>query len=151
MKPIVINTGHVNIPIKNHLGEDLGTISINPNDFNIIHRSSDGFDQISKLEKEITELFDPEHVDISDKLVKAKIKEIDDRIKQIVDFIFDSNVSKTVFKNTSCITMINTGKEVKPFVLVLLDALMPTIKEIVNKNSVIDRDKVNKVKGKYIP
>ena len=150
MKPLVINTGRINIPLVDHLGNDIGVISINPNDFNIISRSREGFKQLSDMEKEMTMIFDQENVDISDDLVTTKLSEIDNKVRDIVDFVFDYEVSETVFKNISCITLINVGKEIKPFVLVLMDALMPTIKEIVEKNQTIDNAKVEKYKKKYI-
>lgn len=134
---IKVEDGRVPITINNERDEELGVVYINPNDFNMIKRLEDAKNNISALI--VTDK------DISGEDAGKKIAEIDEKIKEQVDYLFDYKVSDIVFKSQHSLSLHNGDT----FIERLLNALTPVITDIVNKETEKSEKRMSKYTKAY--
>lgn len=139
MAKIKINTGVKRYEIEDENGEPLGVVSVNVTDFNII-------DRIVKAKEEISKLVERVQTDISSaQTIEEKgriMAEIDAAIKRELDYMFDSNVSETVFGNKSCLSVCGGQLLITNFIA----GIIPVIEKDISKARKESQDRT----GKYL-
>ncbi|CRZ34926.1 hypothetical protein DFR55_10982 [Herbinix hemicellulosilytica] len=120
MEKLRIQTGVKTYEIEDENGNVLGTINIYPRDFNIGKRAKEAQKKIEEYINEAEILAVENEEDAID-----KITEIDNKIKEQLDYIFNSKVSETVFKGLHCLDVVaSTGKY---FIESFLDTILPVL------------------------
>lgn len=116
---IVIDDGRVDIPIRNQLGETIGTFRFNPTDINIVNRYNEAAEKIEKVVKPLIDY------DISAKgegetpQAITALNEAEDRLTEIMDYVFGGNTKEAFFSETHAFAPTNG----KFFCEVIFDAL----------------------------
>lgn len=110
----------------------------NPADYNIIGK-------LSILEKDIKEEISKLNLDGTDEESWANILELDKKIKERIDDIFSSNVSKALFNGANCL-LSNNGK---PVIYDFFEKIAPIIKERMESEMKASEDRVSKYTAKY--
>lgn len=139
MARLKIDTGAKNYEIEDEkTGKILGTITIYPNDFNIGKRIQDA-------EKSITSLVDEAELIANDETKSNEDKtnyiyELDCKIKEQLDYMFNSNVSETVFKGLNCLNL-NNGKY---FIERFLEMIVPVITKELEASTKASNNRIDK-------
>ncbi|MCI8669214.1 MAG: hypothetical protein HFI34_06815 [Lachnospiraceae bacterium] len=131
-----IDDGAVGIDVNNQNGELIGTIYINPTDFNIIERAE-------RAQNRIRELLEGLETDGES---AEKIKQIDKAIREQVDNIFNYEVSDIIFKNNHCLSM----KNGITFVERLIDSMSQIIQKILEREVEESNDRMSKYTAPYL-
>lgn len=83
-------------------GDDNKIVEINTSDMNVMGRLKTAYNKLTSLVDEYTTIelkksgeleFDPEDEDNTDELIK-RLAEIDAKMRELIDFVFDANVSE---------------------------------------------------------
>ena len=86
-------------------GDNDKILELNTSDANIITRLTEGYDKLVEYGKAVAELSDAineeDDTEESMQALSEKLKEIDTQMKEIVDYIFDANVSEVCAGNAS--------------------------------------------------
>lgn len=127
MASLSFKTGVKNYDIEDENGKLLGTISIYPNDFNLGQRALEGQKKIEELLNEAAKLSE----NVSEEEAIKLIADTDTKIKQQLDYIFNSNVSETVFNGLNCLNVTQNGKYL---IENFIDMIMPVITKELNKS-----------------
>jgi len=90
-------------------GDNSKILELNTSDANIITRLEKGYAELTKLAAEVQEMdFDDEKGNEREfKKLSKNLKTIDDKMREQIDYIFDSNVSEVCAGNASMIDPIN--------------------------------------------
>lgn len=96
MPTIKIKTGDVSYELKNEHGEQIGTITFNPADYDLIRRAED-------VEKWFSEM------KIGSVVSMDEFFEITDKIKAQFDYLCNRNVSGEIFKVCNPLTSLADG------------------------------------------
>lgn len=128
MGKLVLQTGVKNYDIYDENDKMLGTINIYPNDFNFGARAKEIIPQITEYIESAEQIADDDVDGAID-----QIKEIDDKIKGALDYLFASNISGTIFKTLHCLDVVAGGN--KFFIESFLDMMMPVITKEMEKAS----------------
>lgn len=131
-----IDDGAVGIDVNNQNGELVGTIYINPSDFNIIERAEQAQSRIKDLLEKLE----------TDGESTEKIKQIDKDIREQVDKIFNYEVSSTIFKNSHCLSMKNGITYVER----LIDGMLQVIQKILETEVKESNDRMSKYTAPYL-
>ncbi len=97
---IVIDDGRIDIPIRNQLGETIGTFRFNPTDLNIVNRYNKAADEIGEILKPLIDY------DISSKgegetpQAVTALNEAEERLTQLMDYVFGGNTKEAFFGAT---------------------------------------------------
>ena len=79
-------------------GDDNKILELNTSDLNIASRFSEAYPALIECEKQVTELQESANEDTDElgsiSMFSEKLKGIDTKMKELMDFIFDSNVSE---------------------------------------------------------
>lgn len=142
---IELDDGFVEIEIKNQFGEHIGTVKINPGDINIIEREERAEAEIKRIISEVQDTAADYEADDED--IEERLIQLDSKIKEQIDFIFDYSVSETVFKNQHCMA-VSGGKF---YIERLLEAFEPVIANIVEKETAESEKRMAKYLKKYTP
>ena len=136
MSKLTLNTGVKTYDIEDENGKMLGTISIYPNDFNIGKRAME-------VQKKIVEyITSAEQIAVeNDESAIEQITEIDNKIKEQLDYLFNSDVSKTVFSGLHCLNVTEDGRY---FIERFLEMIMPVINSELDKSLKASQKRVNK-------
>lgn len=89
-------------------GDKNKTISFCPDDINIVSRYQESLEEFEKIKNEISDLnqnMDSENITESIK----KIFQLDNVIKEKIDYIFNSDISKIAFGEVSCLAIGSNG------------------------------------------
>lgn len=98
-------------------------IRIDLRDTNLLARMDEGRKKIKEFAKEL------ENIDNdSDDTIVTKIMELDKKVKDTIDYIFNSNVSEVAFGVTSSISIIDG----EPRFVTLMNALMPEVEKEIS-------------------
>lgn len=135
MQSINFNDGYKTYAVN---GDESNVIRVNTRDFNIVTR----YNEMTPMLDEIIEKYKQR----KEKSGVDEIKDIDSRVRQIVDEVFNADVSSHAFGNTHSLTVLDSGKFL---VESFLEAFMPIIENDVNEanNSLkykLDTSKVEK-------
>lgn len=86
-------------------GDDNKILELNTSDLNIASRFSEAYPTLIECEKQVTELQESANEDTDElgsiSMFSEKLKSIDTKMKELMDFIFDSNVSEICAGNGS--------------------------------------------------
>lgn len=139
MARLKINTGAKNYEIEDEkTGKILGTITIYPNDFNLGKRIKDAEKNIFALVSEAETIANDEAKNNED--IANDIYELDCKIKEQLDYMFNSNVSETVFKGLNCLNL-NNGKY---FAERFLEMIVPVITKELEASTKASNNRINK-------
>lgn len=144
MSRLTLNTGVKNYEIEDENGRTLGTISIYPQDFNIGKRAKEA-------QKKIAEYIDAAEqiaTENDDDAIES-ITEIDNKIKEQLDYLFNAEVSKTVFRGLHCLNVVADGG--KYFIESFLDMIIPVINAELDKAAETSQQKVSKYVSQVLP
>lgn len=133
MKNLNINTGIKEYSIN---GDESKILRINTTDMNILSR-------ISKAEKELKKIAESCNNVTEDKAIEM-LSELDTKVREQIDYIFDGKVSDIIFGNINCISAAGG----KPIFENFLDAVLPVIKEDISAEQENLNKKVNKYTSK---
>ncbi len=143
MSKLTLNTGVKTYDIEDENGKMLGTISIYPNDFNIGKRAREA-------QKKIAEYIDSAEsiATGSDNDAIEQITEIDNNIKAQLDYLFNSDITGTVFKGLHCLNVTPDGKY---FIERFLDMIIPVINSELDKSLKASQQRIDKYTGQVLP
>lgn len=90
-------------------GDNSKILELNTSDANIITRLEKGYTELSRLAAEVQKMDfgEGESTDQEFKKLSKNLKTIDDKMREQIDYIFDSNVSEVCAGNASMIDPIN--------------------------------------------
>lgn len=138
MKNINIDDGREAITIN---GDPNRTIYVQASDFNIKVRARQAQknigDLLEKLKAQTPET-DEAFVDV--------LEEVDTKIREQINFIFNSDVSQTVFGACSPLMSLKSGKS---YVEAFLDAILPELEKIAKKAAEASEKRIAKHTRKY--
>ena len=132
MARLQINTGTKSYEIEDENGKLLGTIIIYPNDFNLGKRVKDA-------EKKILALVESAEL-IANEDVANDIYDLDCKIKEQLDYMFNNNVSETVFKGLNCLNL-NKGKY---FIERFIEMIVPVITKELEASAKASNNRIDK-------
>lgn len=102
---IDINIGEIEKKRFRINGDDNKILELNTSDLNIASRFSEAYPALIECEKQVTELQESANEDTDElgsiSMFSEKLKSIDTKMKELMDFIFDSNVSEICAGNGS--------------------------------------------------
>lgn len=98
---IVVNDGSRVYNIKNQRGETLDTFTFTPSDIGLVGR----YEQAAKMFEELQAQLESEGGSEA-----AKIAEAEEKIKEAIDFMFNSNVSAKFFATTGPFAILASGE-----------------------------------------
>jgi len=142
MAKLTLNTGVKNYEIEDENGVMLGTISIYPNDFNIAKRAKEAQAKIAAYINEAEKVANEDE----DAAVE-QITALDNQIKKQLDYLFNSNVSETVFKGLHCLNITRGGKY---FIESFLDMIIPVINAEMDKAIKKSQQRINQYTSQVI-
>lgn len=122
-------------------GDNNSILELNLSDLGIAERLETGYQKLQKNVKKISE-FDIESDDIS-----SKLREIDNDMREVVDYIFDSNVSEVCCKSG---TMFDLKNGVYKFENIL-EALTKLYSDTLNSEYKAMKRRVQQNADKYLP
>ena len=97
---IVVDDGRRRVPIKNTLGEEIGSFVFSPTDIDIIERYNDSIEKFEEVSKIIEENWVDDDADQNDETIKKNLeafKKGRERLNELVDYIFGGNASEAFF------------------------------------------------------
>ena len=130
-----IQTGAVNIVIKDEDDETLGTIKINPSDMDIVERYDKVVEELNKIKFE-------EDAEVS----TEEIMSLSNTIKEKFDYLFNYPVSSVLFSKCSPLTVISSGDF---FFEDVMNRLAGLIEKITDQRVKKKLAKIKKVTAKY--
>lgn len=99
-------------------------IRINTRDINLLVRMEEGKKQLKEFANSLKNVENE-----TDDVIFNKLDELDKKVKETIDWIFDSEVSKTAFGNTSSVTIIDG----EPRFVTFTNALIPVVEKEIEK------------------
>lgn len=134
------NTNIEKIRIKNEHDEEIGVLTFYPSDLNLPARLDKGKEEIASIlqdaEKKAQDMEKDEFL--------TEVEVIDGKLKEQLNYMFNTDIS-SVFGETNLLTPTADGYLVE----VIMDAILPAIKECVEKAAEMVEKKKNKYLGAY--
>ena len=130
-------------------------LEINTTDMGVITRLSDGYHRLTELDDALTTLSEVSAIedDDTDDTVQGKLKDFSDRIKdidskmrEIIDYIFDTNASEVCCPNGSMYDPIVDGKLRYE---IIIDALMTLYSDSVSAEMAKTKSRIKSHTAKY--
>lgn len=138
MKNINIDDGREAIMIN---GDPERVIYVQASDFNIKLRARQAQKNIHALLEELDKA-NPEN----EEAFADILEDIDKKVREQINFIFNSDVSQPVFGACSPLMSLKNGKS---YVEAFLDAILPELEKIAKKAAQASEKRINKHAGKY--
>lgn len=138
MARLQIDTGAKSYEIEDVNGKLLGIIFIYPSDLNLGKRLKDGEKNINALVEAAELIANDESKSEEDKA--NDIYELDCKIKEQLDYMFNSNVSEVVFKALNCLNL-NNGKY---FIERFLEMIIPIITKELESTAKASKNRIDK-------
>lgn len=139
MKNINIDDGREAIMIN---GDPDRVIYVQASDFNIKVRAHKAKSGINALLEELDKA-NPEN---EETLVDI-LEDVDKRIREQINYIFDYDVSQPVFGACSPLMSLRNGKS---YIEAFLEAILPELEKIAEKAAKASEKRINKHAGKYV-
>lgn len=136
MAKLQLSTGVKTYEIEDENGKLLGAISIYPNDFNIAKRAKEVQEKITTHINEAERIANQSGNDAVE-----QITELDNKIKEQLDYLFKTNVS-CMFNGLHCLN-INPDNG-KYFIENFMDMMMPVIEKEMRKAAEKNQQQVSK-------
>lgn len=134
---IKVDTGAINVLVRDKDGDALGHIKINPADMDILKRYGKVADKFNAIEfEEGKEPTDEELIELSD-MVKGQF-----------DYLLNYPVSEVLFSKCSPLTIISDGDF---YFENVMKGLEPVLEKITNKRVAKKMKKIKKYTDKYAP
>lgn len=131
----------VKVSLYNEEDELVGSIVIDPTDFNILKR----VDEAQKKIDESVKQAEGAAAEAEKRSVTEELESIDASIRENINHVFDYDVCSVVFGNRHALSISN-GKYLFER---LLDALAPVFKDIAEQETKASKARVAKYTGKY--
>ena len=144
MSRLTLNTGVKNYEIEDENGNIPGTISIYPRDFNIGKRAKESQKKIAEYIDAAEQIATESEDDAID-----QITEIDNKIKDQLDYMFNSKVSETVFKGLHCLDVVADSGTY--FIESFLDMIIPVINAELDRAAETSKRNVSKYTSQVLP
>lgn len=135
MEKIKVVTGRKKYEVVNEHDEHIGEIEIDPKDFAILGRMEKGRNEIDEI------IGGLKNIKVDD--AYDAVSDASEKIKKILNMVFDYDVSASVFGNANCLSIHNGETFAERF----LGAVIPVIDKIVSN----EKAAINKRIGKYKP
>lgn len=139
MKNINIDDGREAITIN---GDPNRIIYVQASDFNIKFRARQAQKNIHALLEELDKA-NPEN----EEAFADVLEDIDKKVREQINFIFNSDVSQSVFGACSPLMSLKSGKS---YVEAFLDAILPELEKIAKKAAQASEKRIAKHAGKYV-
>lgn len=123
-------------------GDPDRVIYVHATDFNIKVRANKARTEIGVMLEELDSA-SPEN----EEAFADVLENVDSRIREQINYIFDYNVSEPVFGACSPLMTLKNGKT---YVEAFLDAFIPEIEKVAEKAAKASEKRINKHAGKYI-
>lgn len=125
---------NVNIGIKEYSinGDTSRILRVNTTDINILTR-------LDKAETELMKIAS-QYENIGEKITVEVITDLDTKVREQVDYIFDGKVSDIIFGNTNCISVAGG----QPIFMNFLDVILPVIKSDIAEEQEKSEKKISK-------
>lgn len=130
---VKVNTGAVNVIMRDEFDEEIGSFKFIPSDLNIVDR----------YEKSIAEF---ESIVIDEKSELSTFREVTDKIKEIFDYLLNYNVSSTLFEVCNPLTPIGNGDF---YFEACLETIANIVEETTNKRLEKKKARIQKATSKY--
>lgn len=131
-------------------GDDEKILLLNLSDLGIVDRLNEAYPKLKDLEEEFSKIkteesSNDEESETSFSVFGKQLKTVDDKMRELIDYVFDSNVSE-VCVGTSSMCSIRDGYF---FYEIIIDSLSKLYNTEISKeaNAVVDR--INKHTNKY--
>lgn len=133
------------IEVKNERNEHLGNVFVNPMDVNIIVRLKEARKEINRYIEEAQKAATDAPEDKGEEYARAAelIRQIDEKIREQVNYIFNYDVSSVVFGKQHCLT--SSGG--KYLVERMIDAFLPVFEKIRNIEQEASKKRLDKYVG----
>ena len=112
-----VNTGMIKVPVLDEDGEELGFIRFNPTDADLIKR----YREVGEYFKSLADVAE-------DKDIDALIA-ISDGVKEKLDYLFNSNVSETLFLKCSPLSPMEDGSV---YLFVVMEAIEQLVSQVMD-------------------
>lgn len=142
MERLQIETGIKKYEIVDENGDVLGVIRIDPKDFNMYERVEIAEKNIEELMNAAIKIADGDGADL---IKETRIVELDEKIKEQLNYLFDYDVSGIIFGNKNCLNL-NHGVT---FIQRFLDMIIPVIRNVVETESKESAERVGKYTNAY--
>lgn len=113
-----VNTGMIKVPVLDEDGEELGFIRFNPTDADLVKR----YREVGEYFKNLADI-DEENRDV-DALIA-----ISDGVKEKLDYLFNSNVSETLFLKCSPLSPMEDGSI---YLFVVMEAIEGLVSQVMD-------------------
>lgn len=153
MEQLKINSGLCQLQVMDETGKELGILSFNPMDFNLPTRLDRGWKKIQKCLEEAKKTFS-KYADTEDMEaqmdddtftdVAKTISDVDEEIKQQLNYIFDTDIS-SVFGNTHLATPTKEGFLIENFIY----AFIPVLEREMQKAQTSSAKRKEKYTARY--
>lgn len=130
----------VKVSLYNEEDELVGSIVIDPTDFNILKRLDEAQKNIDEYVKQAEGAAGE-----AEENVLEKLESIDTKIRESINHVFDSDVCSAVFGNRHALS-VSGGKYLFER---LLESLAPVFKDIAEQETKASKARVAKYAGKY--
>ncbi len=134
-------------------GDENCVLELNTSDFSIINRLAETYPKLNELSEKITHLNDGVTEGEDDDSVQSdlvtmsgNLKNIDSEIKELVDYIFDSNVCEVCCPDGSMLDIINGNFRYE----ILIDTLTSLYEETIKNESDKLQKRMAKHTSKYV-
>lgn len=134
MQSINFSTGHKEYAIN---GDEQNTIRVNISDINMLHRHEESVKVLESIIEKYKDI---------DKPTPEQMLEVDKIVREQINYIFDSDVSSSVFGNTHCMSPVVGGK---PMMQEFLEAMMPLVTKDIQSAAQAQQIKLDESVSKY--
>lgn len=141
MERLQIETGIKKYEIEDENGDLLGVIRIDPKDLNMLVRCEEVEKNVLALIESVDKIVETEELETAEK----KVIEIDEKIKEQLNYLFDYDVSSVIFGNRHCL---NTNHGI-PFIQRFMDMIIPVVENVVKKENKESRERISKYTKQY--
>lgn len=142
MERLQIETGIKKYEIVDENGDVLGVIRIDPKDFNMYERVEIAGKNIEELMNAAIKIADGDGADL---IKETRIVELDEKIKEQLNYLFDYDVSSVIFGNKNCLNLNHSV----PFIQRFLDMIIPVVKNVVEEEQKESSERVKKYTSQY--
>lgn len=126
-------------------GDNDKILELNTSDLNIIARLDDTMEKLSELENEVVDSDGLNEDDTELSLVADRLKTIDNKMREYVDYIFDSNVSELCAGNGSMYDPFGGKMRYEH----IIDTLISLYDANLKKEAISLKNRVEKKTAKY--
>ena len=107
VEELVVDDGSITVPIKNTIGEQIGEFRFRPTDFNIVKRYNEVSERFSSVIEPLTNAnIEPDGKGSDEESMKL-LDEAEERLFDLVDYLFDGNMAEAFFGKMHAFSIID--------------------------------------------